>query len=63
MGGKKDFCRAKVYILKVYIFLTSTSGLQCVLEQLVSEYNKLNEALRTEKRLYQNLTQLSRSDG
>ncbi|XP_027876206.1 myomegalin isoform X5 [Xiphophorus couchianus] len=36
---------------------------QCVLEQLVSEYNKLNEALRTEKRLYQNLTQLSRSDG
>ncbi|XP_007567971.1 myomegalin isoform X12 [Poecilia formosa] len=36
---------------------------QCVLEQLVSEYNKLNDALRTEKRLYQNLTQLSRSDG
>ncbi|XP_043989806.1 myomegalin-like isoform X6 [Gambusia affinis] len=36
---------------------------RCVLEQLVSEYNKLNDALRTEKRLYQNLTQLSRSDG
>ncbi|XP_074507165.1 myomegalin-like isoform X2 [Sebastes fasciatus] len=29
---------------------------QCVLEQLVSEYNKLNDALRAEKRLYQNLT-------
>ncbi|XP_035025418.2 myomegalin isoform X3 [Hippoglossus stenolepis] len=28
---------------------------QCVLEQLVSEYNKLNDALRAEKRLYQNL--------
>lgn len=36
---------------------------QCVLDQLVSEYNKLNDALRTEKRLYQNLTQLNRSDG
>ncbi|KAM4556871.1 myomegalin isoform 5-T5 [Fundulus diaphanus] len=36
---------------------------KCVLEQLVSEYNKLNDALRTEKRLYQNLTQLNRSDG
>uniref|UniRef100_A0A3Q3K5Z6 Uncharacterized protein n=1 Tax=Monopterus albus TaxID=43700 RepID=A0A3Q3K5Z6_MONAL len=31
---------------------------QCVLEQLVSEYNKLNDALRAEKRLYQNLTQI-----
>ncbi|XP_032388031.1 myomegalin isoform X6 [Etheostoma spectabile] len=29
---------------------------QCVLEQLVSEYNKLNDALRAEKKLYQNLT-------
>ncbi|CAJ1072090.1 myomegalin isoform X8 [Xyrichtys novacula] len=28
---------------------------QCVLEQLVSEYNKLNDALRVEKRLYQDL--------
>ncbi|XP_070701394.1 myomegalin-like isoform X2 [Pempheris klunzingeri] len=28
---------------------------QCVLEKLVSEYNKLNDALRAEKRLYQNL--------
>ncbi|XP_070775639.1 myomegalin-like [Enoplosus armatus] len=28
---------------------------QCVLEQLVFEYNKLNDALRAEKRLYQNL--------
>ncbi|MED6274088.1 hypothetical protein CHARACLAT_012927, partial [Characodon lateralis] len=36
---------------------------KCVLEQLVSEYNKLNDALKTEKRLYQNLTQLNRSDG
>ncbi|XP_035993972.1 myomegalin isoform X7 [Fundulus heteroclitus] len=36
---------------------------KCVLEQLVSEYNKLNDALRTEKRLYQNLTQINRSDG
>uniref|UniRef100_A0A3B4UWF5 CDK5 regulatory subunit-associated protein 2/Myomegalin coiled coil domain-containing protein n=1 Tax=Seriola dumerili TaxID=41447 RepID=A0A3B4UWF5_SERDU len=32
--------------------------LQCVLEQLVSEYNKLNDALRAEKRLYQNLMQI-----
>lgn len=32
--------------------------LQCVLEQLVSEYNKLNDALRAEKRLYQNLVQV-----
>ncbi|XP_039671038.1 myomegalin-like isoform X7 [Perca fluviatilis] len=31
---------------------------QCVLEQLVSEYNKLNDALRAEKRLYQNLTHI-----
>ncbi|XP_056277540.1 myomegalin-like isoform X4 [Pseudoliparis swirei] len=31
---------------------------QCVLEQLVSEYNKLNDALRVEKRLYQNLTHI-----
>nr|XP_046263627.1 myomegalin-like isoform X3 [Scatophagus argus] len=31
---------------------------QCVLEQLVSEYNKLNEALKAEKRLYQNLVQI-----
>uniref|UniRef100_A0A8C2X0F0 CDK5 regulatory subunit-associated protein 2/Myomegalin coiled coil domain-containing protein n=1 Tax=Cyclopterus lumpus TaxID=8103 RepID=A0A8C2X0F0_CYCLU len=30
----------------------------CVLEQLVSEYNKLNDALRVEKRLYQNLTHM-----
>uniref|UniRef100_A0A3Q3WGZ1 CDK5 regulatory subunit-associated protein 2/Myomegalin coiled coil domain-containing protein n=1 Tax=Mola mola TaxID=94237 RepID=A0A3Q3WGZ1_MOLML len=29
----------------------------CMLEQLVSEYNKLNDALRVEKRLYQNLVQ------
>ncbi|XP_022053261.2 myomegalin isoform X2 [Acanthochromis polyacanthus] len=35
---------------------------QCVLEQLVSEYNKLNEALRAEKRLYQNLTHIHKSD-
>ncbi|XP_026230057.1 myomegalin-like isoform X3 [Anabas testudineus] len=32
---------------------------QCVLEQLVSEYNKLNDALRAEKRLYQNLTHIN----
>ncbi|XP_034559899.1 myomegalin-like [Notolabrus celidotus] len=32
-----------------------SSDHQCVLEQLVSEYNKLNDALRVEKRLYQNL--------
>ncbi|XP_038125843.1 myomegalin-like isoform X1 [Cyprinodon tularosa] len=36
---------------------------QCVLEQLVSEYNNLNDALKVEKRLYQNLTQLNRNDG
>lgn len=36
----------------------SASLLQCVLEQLVSEYNKLNDALRAEKRLYQNLVQV-----
>uniref|UniRef100_A0A1A7XLT9 Phosphodiesterase 4D interacting protein n=1 Tax=Iconisemion striatum TaxID=60296 RepID=A0A1A7XLT9_9TELE len=36
---------------------------QSVLEQLVSEYSKLNDALKTEKRLYQNLTHLHRSDG
>lgn len=36
---------------------------QCVLEQLVSEYNKLNDALRAEKRVYQNLTNIhTRSD-
>nr|XP_033506582.1 myomegalin-like isoform X2 [Epinephelus lanceolatus] len=36
---------------------------QCVLGQLVSEYNKLNDALRAEKRLYQNLTHIhTRSD-
>ncbi|XP_017277709.1 myomegalin isoform X3 [Kryptolebias marmoratus] len=35
---------------------------QCVLEQLVSEYNKLNDALKAEKRLYQNLTHLHKSD-
>ncbi|XP_029310085.1 myomegalin isoform X3 [Cottoperca gobio] len=31
---------------------------QCVLEQLESEYNKLNDALKAEKRLYQNLTHI-----
>uniref|UniRef100_A0A1A8LUS9 Phosphodiesterase 4D interacting protein n=2 Tax=Nothobranchius pienaari TaxID=704102 RepID=A0A1A8LUS9_9TELE len=36
---------------------------QSVLEQLVSEYNKLNDALKAEKRSYQNLTHLLRSDG
>ncbi|XP_041847738.1 myomegalin-like isoform X2 [Melanotaenia boesemani] len=36
---------------------------QCVLEQLVSEHNKLNEALRAEKRLYQNLMQVHKSEG
>lgn len=36
------------------------SLLQCVLEQLVSEYNKLNDALRVEKRLYQNLVQVQK---
>uniref|UniRef100_A0A1A8KU28 Phosphodiesterase 4D interacting protein n=1 Tax=Nothobranchius kuhntae TaxID=321403 RepID=A0A1A8KU28_NOTKU len=38
-------------------------GHQSVLEQLVSEYNKLNDALKAEKRSYQNLTHLLRSDG
>ncbi|KAM4552804.1 myomegalin isoform 4-T4 [Odontesthes bonariensis] len=36
---------------------------QCVLEQLVAEYNKLNDALRVEKRLYQNMTHFHNSDG
>lgn len=40
------------------MFLTSL--LQRVLEQLVSEYNKLNDALRAEKRLYQNLVQVQK---
>ncbi|XP_055084661.1 myomegalin isoform X2 [Periophthalmus magnuspinnatus] len=31
---------------------------QCVLDQLLSEYNSLNDALRTEKRLYQSLNQI-----
>ncbi|XP_070831104.1 myomegalin-like isoform X8 [Chaetodon trifascialis] len=35
-----------------------SSDHQTVLEQLVSEYNKLNDALRAEKRLYQNLTHI-----
>ncbi|XP_034039061.1 myomegalin-like [Thalassophryne amazonica] len=36
---------------------------QCVLEELVAEYYKLIEALRAEKRLYQNLTHIhSKSD-
>ncbi|XP_072220626.1 myomegalin-like isoform X5 [Leuresthes tenuis] len=35
---------------------------QCVLEQLVTEYNKLNDALRVEKRLYQNMTHIHNSD-
>ncbi|XP_047188050.1 myomegalin-like isoform X4 [Scophthalmus maximus] len=34
---------------------TDSTDHQCVLEQLVSEYNKLNEAMRAEKRLYQSL--------
>lgn len=33
-----------------------TSDCQCVLDQLVSEYNRLNDALRAEKRLYQSLS-------
>ncbi|KAM9719667.1 myomegalin-like isoform 11-T11 [Menidia menidia] len=36
---------------------------RCVLEQLVAEYNDLNDALRVEKRLYQNLTHTHKSDG
>ncbi|KAM3604183.1 uncharacterized protein V6R79_007437 [Siganus canaliculatus] len=36
---------------------------QCVLDQLVLEYNKLNDALKAEKRLYQNLAHIhARSD-
>ncbi|XP_066547810.1 myomegalin isoform X5 [Amia ocellicauda] len=31
---------------------------ECVLEHLVSEYNRLNEALKTEKQLYHSLSQL-----
>ncbi|XP_008280462.1 myomegalin-like isoform X2 [Stegastes partitus] len=41
---------------------SDSTDYQCVLEQLVSEYNKLNEALRAEKRLYQNLTHIHKSD-
>lgn len=37
--------------------------IQRVLKQLVGEYNQLNDALRTEKKLYQNLVQVqSKSD-
>ncbi|TNM97762.1 hypothetical protein fugu_014008 [Takifugu bimaculatus] len=35
-----------------------SSGHQFVLKQLVLEYNQLNDALRTEKKLYQNLVQI-----
>uniref|UniRef100_A0AAV2JUR3 Centrosomin N-terminal motif 1 domain-containing protein n=1 Tax=Knipowitschia caucasica TaxID=637954 RepID=A0AAV2JUR3_KNICA len=34
---------------------------QLVLDQLLSEYNSLNDALRAEKRLYQNLSQIHNS--
>lgn len=44
-------------------FLTlPATVIQHVLEQLVSEYSKLNDALRAEKRLYQNLTHIHKSD-
>lgn len=36
----------------------SPSLTKSVLEQLVSEYHRLNEALRAEKRLYQSLTHI-----
>lgn len=38
--------------------LSPAALIQRVLEQLASEYNKLNDALRVEKRLYQNLVQI-----
>ncbi|XP_029971762.1 myomegalin isoform X3 [Salarias fasciatus] len=41
---------------------TEAADHHCVLEQLVFEYNQLNDALRAEKRLYQNLTQIHKSD-
>ncbi|XP_028830939.1 myomegalin isoform X2 [Denticeps clupeoides] len=39
----------------------SSPSCQNVLEHVVSEYNTLNEALRAEKKLYQNLTQVQTS--
>ncbi|KAK7945717.1 hypothetical protein WMY93_001445 [Mugilogobius chulae] len=36
----------------------SSGEYQCVLDQLLSEYNNLNDALRAEKRLYQSLSQI-----
>lgn len=45
-------------------FLFSSPVIQCVLRQLVVEYNQLNDALRTEKKLYQNLVQIqNQTDG
>ncbi|XP_072297444.1 myomegalin isoform X12 [Eucyclogobius newberryi] len=37
---------------------SSAAKYQCVLDQLLSEYNSLNDALRAEKRLYQSLSQI-----
>ncbi|MBN3302301.1 MYOME protein, partial [Amia calva] len=44
--------------LRQTVALLETSAASCVLEHLVSEYNRLNEALKTEKQLYHSLSQL-----
>ena len=46
------------YLTRPSLFLSVIALTQCVLEQIVSEYHQLNDALRAEKRLYQSLSHI-----
>ncbi|KAK5888903.1 hypothetical protein CesoFtcFv8_014954 [Champsocephalus esox] len=60
---KEKEAQAELSALRSSLAHQDITDHQCVLEQLVSEYNKLNDALRAEKRVYQNLTNIhTRSD-
>ncbi|XP_069013277.1 myomegalin-like isoform X4 [Embiotoca jacksoni] len=64
MEAQKEICALRLSLAHQQsgVATNDSTDYQCVLEQLVSEYNKLNDALRAEKRLYQNLAHIHTSD-
>uniref|UniRef100_A0A4W5N4K2 CDK5 regulatory subunit-associated protein 2/Myomegalin coiled coil domain-containing protein n=1 Tax=Hucho hucho TaxID=62062 RepID=A0A4W5N4K2_9TELE len=56
--AQKQGDRFKILAPGVVAREPSNTDLQSVLEQLVSEYHRLNDALRSEKRLYQSLSHI-----
>ncbi|XP_063741186.1 myomegalin-like isoform X1 [Eleginops maclovinus] len=60
---KEKEAQEELFALRSSLTHQDITDHQCVLEHLVSEYNQLNDALRAEKRVYQNLTNIhTRSD-